>query len=375
MANSLLWRGGITASSEFEKKLERDFYLFESCRSAIYSFSIFNISEGRSIVYVASFTCDAVIDALRDSGAHIRFYELDIDFNVQVNGIVESSSAPEKEWVLWQCTMGHLGDRGGSIKMLRDRGMLVVGDLALSFGSMVERKPYVELFDGAFVSFECSKLLSAGWGGGFYFRSESFNEYYILLNSVSSFSSLLRYIQERFCFYYNSRFDCNSFVYAMFDTIRKALTAVSLFRRSAESNKPANIGRKIGFLQERCVSQLTQELESHRRSEVSKAYLKVYESAKKFGVITPNTREQVTYCTPRFPFFVEQEKVNEVVECSKSLGISVGEWFHNNNTFADLSFVFDEKRYVCMNLSLIGADGHTLNRYADLFHKITRSAK
>ena len=95
MTNSLLWKGGITSGRGAKKELGEDFYLYESCRSAIYSFSMFQIRQGRVNGYVASFTCDAVIDALRDSGARIRFYELDIDFNVQAESILNSSINPD----------------------------------------------------------------------------------------------------------------------------------------------------------------------------------------------------------------------------------------------------------------------------------------
>jgi hypothetical protein len=375
MTSSLLWRGGVTSGRGAEKKLGKNLYLYESCRSAIYSFSMFQIREGRADVYVASFTCDAVIDALRDSGARIRFYELDIDFNVRVDSILESSIDPDREWVLWQCTMGHLGDQNGSIKRLQDRNMMVFGDLALSFGSSVSDKAYVDIFEGAFVSFECSKLLSAGWGGGLFFRSKRYMEYYESLNSVSATSSFLRYAQERFCFYYHSRFDCNSSVYAMFDLLRKALTLFNLFRRSAESNNPSNIGFKIGFLQERSILILLHELDNRRRSEANEAYWEVYSYAQKYGVITPKVKKNVTYCTPRFPFFIEYRKVEEVIECSKSLGIVVGDWFQNNNTFSDLSFMRDKKKYVCMNFSLIGLSDQTLKRYAVFFNKIASATR
>ena len=374
MTNSLLWKGGITSGRGAEKELGEDFYLYESCRSAIYSFSMFQIRQGRVDVYVASFTCDAVIDALKDSGARIRFYELDIDFNVQVESILESSIDPDREWVLWQCTMGHLGDHNGSIKRLRDRNMMVFGDLALSFGSLVSDKAYVDIFDGAFVSFECSKLLSAGWGGGFFYRSKPYKEYYEMLNSVAAMSSFLRYIQERFCFYYHSRFDCNSSVHAMFDLLRKGLTLFNLFRRSAESNNPTNIGLKIGFLQERSILMLLHDLENRRRLEVNKSYEEVYGYAQKYGIITPKMMESVTYCTPRFPFYVECGKVEEAIDCSKSLGIVVGDWFQSNNTFSELIFTRNKKKYVCMNLSLIRLSDKTLKSYHVFFNKIASSA-
>ena len=95
---------------------------------------------------------------------------------------------------------------------------------------------------------------------------------------------------------------------------------------------------------------------------------------QKYGIITPKMMESVTYCTPRFPFYVECGKVEEAIDCSKSLGIVVGDWFQNNNTFSELIFTRNKKKYVCMNLSLIRLSDKTLKSYDVFFNKIASSA-
>ena len=135
-----------------------------------------------------------------------------------------------------------------------------------------------------------------------------------------------------------------------------------------------NIGLKIGFLQKRSVLILLHDLENSRRLEVNEAYKKVYGYAQKYGIITPKMMESVTYCTPRFPFYVECGKVEEAIECSKSLGIIVGDRFQNNKTFSELIFIRNKKKYVCMNLSLIRLSNKTLKNYDIFFNKIAPSA-
>ncbi len=338
--------------------------LFESARSALF-FALKTIQTRKDIntVYVCNFTCKAVLDAISPTNLKFETYTLNEKFCANVAFL--DGRDLEGSIVIIQATFGKLAFDLEQIGKLKARGALLIIDAALSVGTTGSSfEKCLSLSEAVIFSYECSKAFSYGWGGELvdYTPSRYFDSQYTACNdrSISFGSDILRLIQTVFSKEYLKR--DNKFA----NFIRKLLTLLKLFRRSANSSDPRTLGRKIGPLTENWIKN-TSQIQHDHCNKMQKKFSEAHDIIKKY--INQNIYiNSDNIVSARYPIILESTKVRDFVSSFKKFGIPIGFWFMNSPFNGQpLAFGSSEDK-VCVNIPIcVGLDLNCLSQALDDF--------
>lgn len=140
-------------------------YAFPSARSALWAtLKAIGIGPGDEVL-VTGFTCVAVPAPVVYLGATPVYVDVDPrTFNMDVARI-EERLTPRTRAIVVQHTFGNPVAMEPVLAVARRRGLNVIEDCCLALGSRYRGRPVGVWGDAGIVSFELSKLVTAGWGG------------------------------------------------------------------------------------------------------------------------------------------------------------------------------------------------------------------
>ena len=249
----LLWRGNTyknyinsfsTKSSKHLYDLNNEnFFFFESCRVAIYHFSKFIGLGQKDNVIIAGFTCDAVTKAIEAVGCDITLY--DCGDNLMCESIKTKSNT---KLVICQVTFGVQSISDEQLSQLRNKGIHILFDKALSYGSNNFKTNHGgDLCE--VMSFELSKSFTIGWGGlikiGSPTMRNEFRNYYSNLTRVNYINDHLRYYLTLTNLYFTQR---GNFIFYLLWLL---LRLFNLHRKSSTSSlNKSRIYSRLGLKSE-----------------------------------------------------------------------------------------------------------------------------
>lgn len=178
-----------------------DIYLYKSARSALAScLSAMKIAKGNEVI-LSSFTCLAVPASIIAVKATPIYCDIDLHtLNMTIDS-VKKVLTPKTKAIIVQHTLGSMAPIYAIKEFASQRGIFVIEDCALSFGSKLNQVPLGSIGDAAIVSMELSKTLSIGWGGILIINNKKiaiFNKYKYH-DVVSYLESLRMAIQTAIC--------------------------------------------------------------------------------------------------------------------------------------------------------------------------------
>lgn len=137
---------------------------FDSGRSALYAIlEAFGIGRGDDVV-VQAFTCVAVPNSVRWTGARPVYVDVDQSFNIDPNDLQKKITNHTKAMII-QHTFGIPAAMGALLRIARAHNIIVIEDCAHSLGAFYENQKVGSLGDAAFFSFGRDKVFSSVWGG------------------------------------------------------------------------------------------------------------------------------------------------------------------------------------------------------------------
>ena len=116
-------------------------------------------------VLLSAFTCLAVPTAVLSLGASPKYCDINPKtLNVDQDSVLRSLTKKTRAVVI-QHTLGSIAETKILKEELKNRGIVLIEDCALSIGSTVEDKYVGSFTDASIFSLELSKTISSGWGG------------------------------------------------------------------------------------------------------------------------------------------------------------------------------------------------------------------
>ncbi|MFH1565579.1 MAG: peptidoglycan bridge formation glycyltransferase FemA/FemB family protein [bacterium] len=139
-------------------------YLFENGRTAIYALlKGMGIGEGDEVA-IQAFTCVAVVNPIRYLKATPVFIDIDENFNMDIKDLKRKVGSKIKA-VIVQHTFGSSADLENIITFCRNRGIVLIEDLAHGLGGEYKGEPLGFFGDVCILSFGRDKVISGVSGG------------------------------------------------------------------------------------------------------------------------------------------------------------------------------------------------------------------
>lgn len=137
---------------------------FDSGRSALYAIlQAFGIGRGDHVI-VQAFTCVAVANSVRWTGATPVYVDIDKSFNIDPKDF-EKKITKQSKAIIVQHSFGIPAAMDAILATARQHNLIVIEDCAHSLGATYRGKKVGILGDAAFFSFGRDKVLSSVWGG------------------------------------------------------------------------------------------------------------------------------------------------------------------------------------------------------------------
>lgn len=302
-----------------------DFYLFESARSALFKFLLSLNKTKKNKIVVSSFTCEAVTYSIVKAGFVPVYVDVNDDLTMNENMVFESLDDSIRA-VIVQNSFGRIGLSIAAISDLRKKGLIVIEDCALSYGSSFENKALGSFGDVSIFSLETSKTVTVGWGGiitiqNFLLQNE-FDNAFQNSKSISVISDFRRLTQLWFSLLMvkvNKSF---------FFPLWYMFYGFRVFRTSNKFSTTDNLlGKKMGILTQTLFFSFQK-----RFGEVFKITNSVYielalysESLGLNPLVRQKNNEMIV--SPRISFLVNKKYHSDLFEYAGSLSVEVGRWF------------------------------------------------
>ncbi|MEK7141107.1 MAG: aminotransferase class I/II-fold pyridoxal phosphate-dependent enzyme [Patescibacteria group bacterium] len=303
---------------------------FDSGRSALYAIlEAFGIGHGDDVV-VQAFTCVAVPNSVRWTGARPVYVDVDQSFNIDPNDLQKKITNHTKAMII-QHTFGIPAAMGALLRIARAHNIIVIEDCAHSLGAFYENQKVGSLGDAAFFSFGRDKVLSSVWGG-----------MAIMSPKLKVESKKLRQIQGKLPYPSRAWIAQQLFHPIAFAVILPLYTVIigkvmlECFKRLGLLSKPVDrkelVGAKPSCMPRRYPNALARLLvrqlsklkryNAIRRRTVS-YYREALQSRK--DITLPNNSPGGVYL--RFPIVVRDQAA--VIRRAKQHGILLGNWYNH----------------------------------------------
>lgn len=155
---------GTKAKNAIGDFFERPAYLCDSGRSALFlALQALGIDQGDEVL-VQAFTCLAVANAIRATGATPVYIDVDRSYNMDPADAIQKISTRTKVIIL-QHTFGIPAQIDPLMHIAKTRKLLVIEDCAHALGGAWQNKKMGTLGDAAILSFGADKVISCARGG------------------------------------------------------------------------------------------------------------------------------------------------------------------------------------------------------------------
>jgi dTDP-4-amino-4,6-dideoxygalactose transaminase len=137
---------------------------FNSGRTALAAIlAAFGIGKGDDVI-IQAFTCRAVTESVRGSGARPVYADIDDAYNLSSRD-AEKKITSDTRAIIVQHTFGIPGSMDEIVRFARAHGLFVIEDCAHSLGALYHGRKAGSLGDAAVFSFGRDKVVSSVWGG------------------------------------------------------------------------------------------------------------------------------------------------------------------------------------------------------------------
>jgi len=300
-------------------------FFFESARTSLFWVLRVNGFCSKDEIIVSSFTCDAVTAAILEIGAVPVYVDINTDLTMDSRSLLSAINERTK-CVIVQNTFGRLGLSLEFIDMLRTRGLLVVEDCALAFGSLINGKPLGSFGDVSIFSLEVSKTVTIGWGGILRINDDRqfdlVDGIYGSLNRVSLIQDIRRLCQLYFSVTLRSK------KIILGGAIWYLLYGLKIFRRSNESMRSSFLrAPRLGRLSQRLFCFLEPDLAlCFHKTNLNFKRLSQFSASLGLGaIVVEDSCEFVV--SPRFSLFIRPDVKSDLLVYAKMIGVEIGGWF------------------------------------------------
>jgi perosamine synthetase len=334
---SLLWNGNnfnivnsfiyklIFKSKSKKNSLPFKQYFFESARSAIYNILVSQNIGIDDQVIVCSFTCDAVSYAVFKAGAKIIYVDINDDLSMNDDDVL-SAINPSTKAIIMQNSFGRFGLRLETINKIKDLGILLIEDCALSWGSKYNEYSHGELGDFSIWSLEVSKTITIGWGGIAKINNidkiDSFESRYQQLGGITLISDIRRIFQLWFSLLM-TKVKIPGAIFMWYGLYGLKIFRVSNNYKNTNTEKKQKMGKISSLLYLYLIPYLEDIFDL-----TNKNYLNLLSVAKKSGInLLHDDIEGEYIVSPRFPLLIEKCFFDQVYEKAQNLDLEIGRWF------------------------------------------------
>ena len=151
----------------FSNLFKKDnFICTPSARSGLYAIlSQINLKKNDEVI-VCGFTCSAVIEPILLLKAKPIYTDISKKTYTQTMSSIKNKITKKTKVVIIQHTFGFYAPIHETISFLKNKNIFIIEDCALSIGNKLNNVFLGTIGDAAIYSFELSKTISVGWGGG-----------------------------------------------------------------------------------------------------------------------------------------------------------------------------------------------------------------
>jgi len=329
------------------------FFLFTTERGAIEHFLRFYFKyEKRKKIATQAFSCFVVPKAIIKAGGIPIFIDISknyLNFNLdQLENVFNKHS--DISTVILQNTFGVPNNLEDIINFLEDKNVLIIENLAHSFGSKFKGKYLGNFGDASFISFGRSKVLSSIFGGVLIIKNkklaEDFNIYYqnLKLKFPSKIFILRCLIYTMLMIKLRKNFNSlNKTLMVLMKTLGLSVLEISKKEKMGltedfSMTKMPNAFAKIALNQLKKIFKLN----DHRKF-ITDLYLK--EGIIPYGE-TPTSNYEFYYL--RYPIIYPEKR--KIIEYFKKFNIYLGNWY--NSVLAPINKRLDKFGYyygMCKN--------------------------
>ena len=303
---------------------------FDSGRSALLALlQAFAIGDGDEVLLQA-FTCVAVSNSIRWTGATPVYVDINDSFNIDPKDL-EKKITKHTKAIIIQHTFGVSGEMDAILILAKKYGLVVIEDCAHSLGATYKGKRIGSLGDAAFFSFGRDKVISSVWGGmatvseKYKVPSEKLRKYQRQL-SMPSLHWIFRQLLHPIAFAvilptYNMVLGK-----VMLETLKRlGLLSVPVYEEEKRGEKPSLRSRRYPNALARLLVRQLSKLERYndQRRRIALYYCKALKSRK--DITIPKLDKESVYL--RFPILVADQV--GVMRKAKRHGILLGDWYHH----------------------------------------------
>lgn len=341
---------------------------FFSARKAIYWIlcSYQRLYPDKTDVLISAFTCEAVVQAILESGLNPKYVKLSADLTYPLN--YQTLITDRTLLVVLQHTLGVecVPQSENSIP----QGIPVIHDFCLSPGHNLESwKAYVDQYDDQYIlfSYEYSKSLTIGQGGSIY---ASFNSIHFLLasgyNYTSAPSSVLQ-LKILFGSFASSLFSSRFSLGYIGPLVWAFFVATGLILRSNYLPPKLNRIIRAGSIQSKFIHLLFQISPSIARKQASIIdQLLPYLQANQFLVPLLPIHLPSPVSAPRLGFYVLTCYKEQCVLHFSSYQIKLGQWFNSCDISETVTHELSHMISLPPNVSVLNLPTYSTLRPAEI---------
>lgn len=300
-------------------------FLFNSARSAIaFSLRCLGIKVNDEVI-ISSFTCNAVTYGVKVIGAIPIYVDINNDLTMNYFELKKLLNKKTKA-VIVQNTFGRLGLSIENIKEIKSKGIYVIIDDSLSYGSKNNNKFLYSYGDLSLWTYEASKTLTIGWGGHLRINNPSIKNNFQLsykdLKRISIFEDLRKFFQLWISLFFQKH------PLSLGPIIWQLFYFLGIIKSSNIQNKKSETSiKKIGFIGESLFNyynKIFDRIYKLTRSNYCE-YEALFRSLKIQILIKEDVFEKIV--SPRFPLLIKKDKIEDFLNFAKNEKIEIGRWF------------------------------------------------
>ncbi len=296
---------------------------YNSARSILFQFLNYLKIGSDDEVLVSSFTCDAVTDTLALFTDKIIPVDINNDMTMSFSDILSKISSNSKAIII-QNSFGKFGLKFDEIEWLKNKGIIVIEDCSLSYGSIENNVEHGTLGDIAIYSFEASKSITIGWGGLLKINNAKyFSEDLLNPKKLNILLDLKRYLELTACLFLTKK------KYSFGPIIWYLLYSSGILTKSITNRYLLRKYPGMGIIGEKLLLNINFSINYFNINSNFQYLYNNLKDIKEIQIpIIPHNENRLV--SPRFPFYVDPKDKIKLIKFMDSRKLGIGEWFNRN---------------------------------------------
>lgn len=302
-----------------------DFRFYLSGRLAMTALlSTFGIKEGDEVI-IQAFTCMVVANAIRHTGATVKYADIDSSYNLTVQSIKKVVTKKTKA-IIVQHTFSIPADIVAIREYTKKTGIILIEDLAHGFGTEVDTMPLGSFGDGTVFSFGRDKAVSSVWGGAAMILPSGKNKIKAGLRDVPMESKSDGWVKKQLLHPIILTIAIHTYILGLGKFLIEAAKRIGILSRPVSDDEKQGIYKPMRYYSYPWQLAGLLDLQLKRLPETiahRTAIGALYEKA--FTIHRSNGTSLIPYL--RFP--VQVRNRDELLRSAKRKGILFGTWYSN----------------------------------------------